>query len=123
MIKFELNGMQYRIRFKHYTREQLLDNENSERMPNALCPPNGATYAILDMRIDEKWNVQAFKAAFCMFLDTFSKARGRKLALKRLLESAELFKIQPKREGVFYVHPERDRDLRLKIWRLYFDKV
>ena len=123
MINFELDGTQYRIRFKHYTREQLIQVENQEHMPNLHKPSNGATYAILQKRVGGEWQVQTFQAAFCMFLDPFSRARGREIALKRLLECADIFKNQPEREGVFYVRPGRNRDLRLKIWRLYFDKV
>lgn len=123
MINFELDGTQYRIRFKHYTREQLLKLENQEYMPNLHKPSNGATYAILQKRIGDEWQVQTFQAAFCMFLDTFSRARGRKIALKRLLESADVFKNQADGKNVYCVHPGRNRDLRLKIWRLYFDKV
>lgn len=123
MINFELDGTQYRIRFKHYTREQLLQLENQEHMPNLHKPSNGATYAILQKRVGGEWQVQTFQAAFCMFLDTFNRARGREIALKRLLECADVFKNQDERKDVYYVHSGRNRDLRLKIWRLYFDKV
>lgn len=118
MINFELDGAQYRIDFKHYSREQLLLPEIQERLSNFHKPLNGVTCAFLLKREGDKWQVESSGVAFCMFVDPFSKAKGRQLSLKRLLDSASLFC-----DTSIGLPGLRNRDLRLKIWRLYFDKV
>lgn len=133
MINFELDGTQYRICFKHYDRDWCLYQRAI--MPNPKHTYIGATSVTLEEYGDtgesvKNWMFVDSAVSYCCAPDIFKKSEGRKLALARLLSFSLYFNSSFKEEvkseegesRTVTVY-RRNRDLRLKIWRLYFDKV
>ena len=132
MINFELNETRFRIIFKHYTRERML--EEKYPVPIEAKPSKGMTLAIFQYYdvAANKWAIKNMGYSYCHPKDEFNKARGRKEALACLFEKDEMFKRGVRLEGMkelFKIDVDliadggRNFELREKVWRLYFEKT
>lgn len=111
MIYFELDNVKYRIRFRHWSREQMVEEKMAFPRSNNLSV--GSTVAVLSRFENEAWVDIDFGQSYCHPKDHFDKACGRKLAMANLFCVCALFK----------AGPGRYKSLREKVWRLYFDKA
>jgi hypothetical protein len=101
MRKFEMDGQEYEIRFKH----EIHDRKTEWHWVDAFMG-TAKTYARTTCWIKLGDTVVAQGVADCSIEDNFSREKGRKIALERAMKAARW-----------------DKSLRTVVWgKVYFDR-